>query len=89
MVGESIRLGRIGELWFLSLSVGLALHDHQRNANRLGLTRGAGVALGCLSGPSGLLGRSGGVVRVVVECDAELDLDVPAGHADIFDEEPE
>jgi 8-oxo-dGTP pyrophosphatase MutT (NUDIX family) len=34
-----------------------------------------------------LLGRSGGVVRVVaVEYGSQPDLDVPAGHVDVFDE---
>jgi 8-oxo-dGTP pyrophosphatase MutT (NUDIX family) len=62
-------------------AAGVAVGAHQRNANRLGLTAGA-VMMVCL------LGRSGGVVRVVpVEYDARPDLDVPAGHVDVFDEQ--
>jgi 8-oxo-dGTP pyrophosphatase MutT (NUDIX family) len=61
-------------------AVGVAVGAHQRNANRLGLTSGA-VVMVCL------LGRSGGVVRVVaVEYGSQPDLDVPAGHVDVFDE---
>jgi hypothetical protein len=45
--------------------VGLAVEGHQGNANRLGLTPGVGVALVCLLGPSGWVGRSGGMVGVV------------------------
>jgi hypothetical protein len=40
----------------------------------------------------GGVGWPAGVLRAWpgwVECDAELDLDVPAGDADLFDEQPE
>ena len=52
----------------LAHSERLAVGDHQRNANRLGLTLGAGVVTTvCLLG---LVGRSGGVVAGRVRCAA-------------------
>ena len=59
---------------------------HQGNANRLGLTPGAGVVTVCLLG---LWLWAGGLWRLGwwrVQCDAQSDLDVPAGDPDVFDE---